>query len=183
MDEISASDLKTLEKGDIIDFHDAYLVTGFPIPNFNILSEGPFTVKKRFKYSDSWEYLVESIEGRNAYVEYEEEDGEPEILIDIRLDKKFPHISHELLSTSKRDVSKFTLNSVTYYLDENDDDTDEDGEEYEYWDFYSGPIPGSEDQRLFIGIEDYGDPGKPKYEVFAGFTLPARAIKDIIKRR
>jgi hypothetical protein len=121
--------------------------------------------------------------GRNAYVEYEEEDGEPEILIDIRLDKKFPDISHELLSTSKRDVSKFILNSVTYYLSEHDDDTEENGEEYEYWDFYSGPIPGSEDQRLFIGIEDYGDPGKPEYEVFAGFTLPARAIKEIIKRK
>ena len=183
MDEVSASDLKTLKKGDIVDFHDAYLVTGFPVPNFNILSEGPFTVNKAFKYSSSWEYLVESMVGGAAYVEYEEEDGEPEILIDIRLDKRFPNVSSDLLSTPKRDVQKFTLNGVTYYLDEHDDDESEDGEEYEYWDFYSGPIPGSEDQQLFIGIEDYGDSGKPEYEVFAGFTLPARAIKDIIKRK
>lgn len=173
---MGGQDVFSLKKGDIIDFHDLFLVKGLPIPNFNILAEGPFHVTETYKHGWSHEVTIEGAKSK-AFLECEKDDDEVIIQIQIRIDRKFPELCHKLMQVWDSDSTTFEFNSVNYYLRERDwDESDE--EEYEYWDYYSPEI--SEDQMLFIGVEDYGDPGKPEYEVLVGFTIPERAIKEII---
>lgn len=173
-----------LKKGDIVDFHSAYLVTGFPVPNFNILSEGPFEVTEVYIHKWTREYTIKGAK-YSAFLECEKEDGEVEILIMTRVDKKFPRLMREFLNVWNPCSEKLDFNGVTYYRTENDTDecvVDGEKEEYEYWDFYSDPIDDG-GQKLFIGMEDYcEDPevDDPEYELLMGFTIPERAVKGII---
>jgi len=167
-----------LKEGDIVEFEDIFLVEGFPVPDFNPLAHGPYKVTKVQKYEYSQEYTLEGGSG-NVFLECEEEDGDKTIILQIRVDKKYPGITHDFFEIWSPVSMAIEFRGVRYYQTENDAE-----DECEYWDYFSSPI--NSDQKLFIGVEDYGDPevGEdnfvPEYELIMGFTIPERAIKEII---
>ena len=77
----------------------------------------------------------------------------------------------------KRDIEEFEFKGVKYYLVDSGEEED-DGEECDYWDYYSDQI--NEGNKLFIGVQDYGDTGSPELEFYVGFEIPERSVKEIL---
>jgi hypothetical protein len=167
--------LLSLNRGDIIDFHDIYLLKGFPLKDFNILGSGPFEITSVSRSTYTVEYGLRG-SSCQATLEIEKKGDNLIILIQTALEN-YPSVLSKMRKAWTDDCDNFTLEGVKYYLV--DDGEEEDGgEECYYWDYYSDPI-NDDDNKLFIGVQDYGYEDDPEIEYYIGFQIPERAIKDL----
>ncbi|MFQ5560116.1 MAG: hypothetical protein ACE5FU_05975, partial [Nitrospinota bacterium] len=112
----------------------------------------------------------------DAVLEVEQRAGRKIILIQTGLDS-FPSLLPEVKKAWGRDKEEVEFKGVKYFLVGKGEEED-DGEECYYWDYYSDPI--NEDNKLFLGVQDYGDEGKEELEFFVGFEIPERSVKEIL---
>ena len=170
----SAPEVANLKKGWFIDFHDSFILKGFPLEDYNILEDGPYEVTGVSKTSYTTEYTLRGGRG-DAVLEVEKKGGRNILLIQTGLED-YPSLLPSMRKTWKRDAEEFEFKGVKYYLVDSGEEED-DGEECDYWDYYSDQI--NEGNKLFIGVQDYGDPGSPELEFYIGFEIPERSVKDI----
>lgn len=165
-----------LKKGWTVDFHDSFILTGFPLQGFNILENGPYEVVGMNKTTDTTEYTLRGGSG-DAVLEVEKKGGRSVILIQTGLES-FPSLLPAIKKIWNENTETFSFKGAEYFLVDRGEEVD-DEEECRYWDYYSDPI--NEGNKLFIGVQDYGDEGKPELEFFVGFEIPERSIKEIVQ--
>ncbi|MDH3974129.1 MAG: DUF4178 domain-containing protein [Deltaproteobacteria bacterium] len=164
-----------IKKGWTIDFYDSFILKGFPLENFNILEEGPYEVVGANKTTYTTEYTLRGGKG-DAILEVEKKGGRNILLIQTGLES-YPSLLPAMRKAWKRDCDEFEFKGVKYYLVDSGEEED-DGEECDYWDYYSDPI--NDGNKLFIGVQDYGDPGDAELEFYVGFEIPERSVKEIV---
>lgn len=164
-----------LNKGWTVDFHDSFILKGFPLEGFNILENGPYEVMGINKTTATTEFTLRGGSG-DAVLEVEKKGGQSVILIQTGL-ASFPSLLPSIKKVWNEEADNFSFKDVEYFLVDKGEEMDS-GEECRYWDFYSDPI--NEGNKLFIGVQDYGDKGNPELEFYVGFEIPERSIKEII---
>jgi len=164
-----------MKKGWTIDFYDNFILKGFPLKDFNILESGPYEVMGVNKTTSTIEFTLRG-GSHDATLEVEKKGAGNIYLIHTGLDS-FPSLLPSIKKVWSEDIEEFSFRGVTYYLVGSGEEED-GGEECRYWDYYSDAI--NEGNKLFIGVQDYGDPGSPELEFYVGFEIPERSIKEII---
>ena len=164
-----------LKKGWTIDFFDSFILKGFPLKDFNILENGPYEVTGLNKTEYTTEYTLRG-GSHDAVLEVEKKGARGVILIQTGLED-FPSLLPAVRKAWNENSEEFDFKGVKYYLVDKGEEIDS-GEKCRYWDYYSDAV--NEGNKLYIGVQDYGDRGKPELEFYVGFEIPERSVKEII---
>jgi len=175
METRSDPTLFDLKKGWTVDFYDNFILKGFPLKDFNILENGPYEVVGMNKTTDTTEFTLRGGRG-DATLEVEKKGGRNVYLIQTALEN-FPSLLPAIRKAWNEDIEEFSFKDVSYYLVDKGEEEDS-GEECRYWDYYSDPV--NEGNKLFIGVQDYGERGRPELEFYVGFEIPERSVKEIL---